>query len=46
MVEAKGKTQIKGSMTFSVNGQELPGELDLTIETQRAAPARGEVSEP
>ena len=32
VVESKGKTQIKGSMTFSVQGQELPGELDLTME--------------
>ena len=32
VVEAKGKTQIKGSMTFSIQGMELPGELDLTME--------------
>jgi hypothetical protein len=32
IVESKDKTQIKGSMTFSVNGMELPGELDLTTE--------------
>lgn len=34
VVESKGKTQIKGSMTFSINDMELPGELDLTIETK------------
>ena len=34
VVSAKGKTQIKGDMmTFSFNGAELPGALDLTIET-------------
>ena len=33
IVEAKGKTHIKGSMTFSIQGQELPGELDLTLDT-------------
>jgi hypothetical protein len=34
VVSAKGKTQIKGDMmTFSLNGAELPGALDLTIET-------------
>ena len=33
VVESKGKTQIKGSMTFSINGMELPGELDLTTES-------------
>ncbi len=33
VVETKGKTQIKGSMTLSIQGQELPGELDLTLES-------------
>jgi hypothetical protein len=33
IVSAKGKTRIKGSMTFDAGGQELPGDLDLTIET-------------
>jgi hypothetical protein len=32
IVTAKGKTQIKGPMTFTANGQEIPGSLDLTIE--------------
>jgi len=32
-VSTKGKIRIKGSMTFDAGGQELPGELDLTIET-------------
>jgi len=30
---AQGKTRIKGSMTFLAGGQELPGELDLTLES-------------
>lgn len=34
VVEASGKTRIKGTMNFSVNGQDLPGELDLTIENK------------
>jgi hypothetical protein len=34
VVEAQGKTRIKGSMTFSINDMELPGELDLTLETK------------
>ena len=33
VVESKGKTQIKGSLTLSIQGQDLPGELDLTMET-------------
>jgi len=32
VVESKGKTQIKGSLTLSVNGMEIPGALDLTTE--------------
>ena len=32
IVTAKGKTQIKGPMTFAAGGQEIPGSLDLTIE--------------
>jgi hypothetical protein len=40
VVESKGKTQIKGSMTLSIQGQELPGELDLTLESDtRLQPA-------
>ncbi len=34
VVESQGKTQIKGSMTFSINGMEIPGELDLTIDVK------------
>ncbi len=30
---SNGKIHIKGSMTFTAAGQEIPGELDLTIET-------------
>jgi len=33
IVEARGKLHVKGTMTLSVQGQDLPGELDLTIET-------------
>ena len=34
LVSSKGKTQIKGDMmTYSFNGAEIPGALDLTIET-------------
>ncbi len=32
VVDAKGKTRVKGAMTFSIQGQELPGEIDLTME--------------
>ncbi len=34
VVSAKGKIHIKGLMTFTTAGQEIPGELDLTIETE------------
>jgi hypothetical protein len=34
VVEAGGKTRIKGTMGFSINGQDLPGELDLTFDTK------------
>src|SRR4029077_16831904 len=34
VVSASGKTQIKGPMTFTAGGQEIPGSLDLTIETK------------
>lgn len=34
VVESTEKSQIKGSMSFSINGQDLPGELDLTIENK------------
>ncbi len=33
VVQANGKTHIKGSMTFQAAGQEIPGELDLAIES-------------
>ena len=33
IVSAKGKTRIKGPMTFDMGGQEAPGDLDLTMET-------------
>jgi Family of unknown function (DUF6263) len=33
VVDAKGKTRIKGSLTLSANGQELPGDIDLTLES-------------
>jgi hypothetical protein len=33
IVSATGKTRIKGDMTFTANGQELPSTLDLTIES-------------
>jgi len=33
VVDAKGKTRLKGPMTFSANGQEIPGEIDLTFES-------------
>jgi hypothetical protein len=32
VIESDNKTHIKGSMTFSAQGQDLPGELDLTLE--------------
>jgi hypothetical protein len=34
VADASSKTRIKGSMTFSAQGQELPGELDLTLESK------------
>jgi len=33
IVVSKGKTQIKGPMTFQSGGQEIPGELDFTLDT-------------
>ena len=33
VVSSKGKIRIKGDMTFSANGVDLPGALDLRIET-------------
>jgi len=30
---SKGKTQVKGPMTFQSGGQEIPGELDWTLDT-------------
>jgi hypothetical protein len=35
VVESKGKVQIKGSMSFSINDMDLPGELDLTMESTK-----------
>ena len=32
-VEVKSLIQIKGDMTFEANGMELPGKLDLTMES-------------
>jgi hypothetical protein len=42
IVERKGKTRIKGDITFTANGQELPSQLDLTIDsaTVQEAPAK------
>jgi hypothetical protein len=34
VVESRGKTRIKGSATFSVEDQEVPGEIDLTLESE------------
>lgn len=33
VVAAKGKVQIKGTLTLEIMGMELPGNLDLTMET-------------
>ena len=33
VAESSSTTRITGPMTFSVNGQELPGKVDLTLET-------------
>jgi len=33
VVDAKGRTRLKGPMTFSANGQEIPGDIDLTFES-------------
>jgi hypothetical protein len=33
VVERKGSTRIKGDMTLTVNGMELPSKLDLSLET-------------
>ncbi len=33
VVESRGKLHVKGSMTLSAGGQELPGELEFTIAT-------------
>ena len=35
VVESRDKVHVKGTLTVSVNGQELPGEVDLTIETNQ-----------
>ncbi len=34
VVDAKGKTRIKGSLTISAGGQEIPSDLDLTLESR------------
>jgi Family of unknown function (DUF6263) len=34
VVTANGKIHIKGSMTFTAAGQEIPGEIDLTLESE------------
>jgi len=34
VVTANGKIHIKGSMTFTTAGQEIPGEIDLTLESE------------
>jgi hypothetical protein len=36
VVSAKSKTHIKGPMTFEAGGQEIAGDLDLTMETDTA----------
>ena len=36
VVNAKSKIRIKGDMTFSAGGMDLPGSLDLTIESNTA----------
>ncbi|MGP0062817.1 MAG: DUF6263 family protein [Isosphaeraceae bacterium] len=33
VVESKGKIQVKGNLTMTIQGMELPGALDLTMET-------------
>jgi len=33
VVDAKGKIRIKGPMTFSGGGQEIPSDVDLTLES-------------
>ncbi len=35
MVESRQKLHIKGTMTLSAMGQELPGELDIDIDNHR-----------
>lgn len=35
IVSAKEKFHLKGTMTFSAQGQEFPGELDATVETNQ-----------
>jgi Family of unknown function (DUF6263) len=34
VVASKGKTQVKGPMTFQSGGQEIPGELDWTLDSE------------
>jgi len=35
VVSSKDKTKLKGSMTFSAMGQEIPGEIDLTFDSSK-----------
>jgi hypothetical protein len=35
IVEARNKVHLKGTMTLSAGGQEIPGELDVQLETGR-----------
>ena len=35
VVESRDKVHVKGTLTVSANGQEYPGEVDLTIETNQ-----------
>jgi hypothetical protein len=35
VVEARGKLRIKGSVTYKIMDQELPGELDITFQTSQ-----------
>ncbi len=34
VVVSKGKTEVKGPMTFQTGGQEIPGELDWTLDIE------------
>ena len=45
VVTSTDKVRIKGDITFSANGQELPSTLDLDHRDQRRAPTRLQVDE-